>query len=345
MNTTPKRKRSSGATVTTVQVAEAAGVSVATVSRFLTGVTRVSEAKREAIEAAIAQLDFKPNLLAASLKRGRSMTIGVLTQDVNSPFFTETVLGVEAALDGSGYEPLITSVHWNPKEEAERIRRLIARRVDGVIVLSGRLAEPALRRLAQQVPIVATGRQFKTSASPLRGLRLDNEAGGYLATRHLLELGHRQIAHIEGWPGTCDAAERLAGYRRALQEFGVDFDPHLVTSGNFSESGGLLAMNRLLDSGRSFTAVFAANDQTAYGARLALYRRGVRVPEDLALVGFDDLPASLYTTPPLTTVRQPMFEVGKLAAQTLLQLIEGGPAQPQMPTLSLMVRETTSRLR
>lgn len=339
----PRRKPRTAAAVTTVEVARAAGVSVATVSRFLSGATPVSPAKREAIEAAIARLDFKPNLLARSLKRGRSMTVGVLTQDVNSPFFTETVLGVESALQGSGYEPLVGSVHWNPAEEADRIRRLIARQVDGVIVLVGSLDDAQLLKLAEDVPIVLTGRALQSDRA--WGLRLDNEAGGYLATRHLLELGHREIAHIQGPAHSMDTVERVAGWRRALQEFGLRPDKHLLVQGNFSETGGLLAMNRLLDSGRSFSAVFAANDQTAYGARLALYRRGVRVPDDVSLIGLDDLPASVFTTPPLTTVRQPMFEVGQLAARALLQLMDGQPVTVQVPQLSLVVRETTARVR
>ncbi|MCW7541559.1 substrate-binding domain-containing protein [Aquabacterium sp. A7-Y] len=343
MNTKAPRSRPASGSVTTVEVARAAGVSVATVSRFLSGANPVSEAKREAIEAAIAQLDFKPNLLARSLKRGRSMTVGVLTQDVNSPFFTETVLGAESALEGTGYEPLIASVHWNPKQEADRIRRLIARKVDGVLVLVGSLPDAQLLRLAEDVPIVATGRHLRSPRA--WGLRLDNEQGGYLATRHLLDLGHRQIAHIQGQADSVDARDRVAGYRRALEEFGLPYDKRLVMQGNFSETGGLLAMNRLLDGGHSFTAVFAANDQTAYGARLALYRRGVRVPEDVSLIGFDDLPASVFTTPPLTTVRQPMFDIGRLAARVLVQLIEGQRPEVELPGLSLVVRETTGRLR
>jgi len=342
-----RRKRSesgnAGGAVTTVQVAEAAGVSIATVSRYLSGQARVSEAKRDAIDAAIAQLKFKPNLLARSLKRGRSMTIGVLTQDVNSPFFTETLVGVEAALEGTGYQPLIVSSHWRPAEEADRIRSLIGRQVEGILVLIGSLPQAQLLKLAEDVPIVATGRELQ--GQRLLGLRVDNEGGGYLATRHLLELGHRRIVHAAGPDDNVDAADRLAGYRRALAEFGVAFDRKLVVPGNFRETGGLMALTHLLDKGVSFTAVFAANDQTAFGARLALHRRGLRVPEDVSLVGFDDLPISAFVTPPLTTVHQPMFDIGKAAAAALLRLIAGEPAAPEVPALKLVVRETTARVR
>nr|WP_297357035.1 substrate-binding domain-containing protein [uncultured Caldimonas sp.] len=343
MKTKSKTPREAGGSATLLEVARAAGVSAATVSRILNGGTRVSAEKRQAVEKAIAALNFKPNLLAQSLKRGRSMMFGVLTQDVDSPFFAETLLGVEAALSGTGYEPLIASGHWNPKEEADRIRRLLARQVDGMIVLFGRLSNDELLRFSEHVPVVATGHEL--NADRALAFRLDSEAGGYLATKHLLDLGHRGIAHIAGPADHADALDRLAGYRRALAEAGVAFDERLVVQGNFKEPGGVMGANRLLDSGVPFTAIFAANDQTAFGARLALYRRGIRVPEDLSLIGFDDLPSSLYTTPPLTTVRQPMFDVGKLAAQALLQLVEGQPARIAVPELSLVIRETTRRLR
>ncbi|HWP20542.1 MAG TPA: substrate-binding domain-containing protein [Burkholderiaceae bacterium] len=342
MKTISKPGRES-ASATLLEVAREAGVSAATVSRILNGSSRVSAEKRQAVERAIKALNFKPNLLAQSLKRGRSMTVGVLTQDIGSPFFAEALLGIEAALEHTDYEPLIASGHWNPGEEADRIRRLVARQVDGVIVLFGHLADDALAQFAEHVPIIATGHQF-TSPRAI-SFRLDSHRGGYLATRHLLDLGHRDIAHIAGPSDHADAVERLTGYRQALDEAGVRYDERLVVEGNFKEPGGVIAANRLLDSGVPFTAIFAANDQTAFGARLALYRRGIRVPEDVSLIGFDDLPSALYTTPPLTTVRQPMFEVGQQAAAALLKLIEGEPARVEVPELTLVVRETTRRLR
>lgn len=343
MKTMSKTPREPGGTATLLEVARAAGVSPATVSRILNGGTRVSSAKRQAVEEAIRALNFKPNLLAQSLKRGRSMMVGVLTQDVDSPFFAETLLGVEAALAGTGYEPLIASGHWNPAEESDRIRRLLARQVDGMIVLFGRLSNEELLQFSDHVPLVATGHEF--SAPRALAFRLDSEHGGYLATRHLIEQGHRSIAHIAGPPDHADAVDRLAGYRRALNEAGLRFDERLVVEGNFKEPAGVIGVNRLMDSGASFSAIFAANDQTAYGARLALYRLGIRVPEDISLIGFDDLQSSLYTTPPLTTVRQPMFDAGRLAASALLRLIEGETAQVDAPALSLVVRETTRRVR
>ncbi|WP_249383873.1 substrate-binding domain-containing protein [Chitinivorax sp. B] len=329
-------------TATVHEVARAAGVSPATVSRILNGSARVSDAKRRAVEQAIAQLNYKPNLLAQSLKSGRAMTIGILTQDVVSPFFTESLRGIESALIGTGYAPLIVSGHWQQDEESDRVELLIARRVDGIVILSGSLSEAQITTFAQRIPIVATGHRL--AARRALGIKFDQYNGARLATQHLIEMGHRRIAFIAGPVEHEDARVRLEGYRDALMNERIAYEPDMVVQGNFLESGGMLAVNQLLESRQQFTAIFAANDQSAYGARLALYRRGIRVPEDISIIGFDDLPASSYATPPLTTVRQPVYEAGLMAAQSLLQLIRGEPVDSPDLTLELIVRESVRRI-
>lgn len=338
-----RKKQPAAGPTTVTEVAKLAGVSVSTVSRILNGSARVADDKREAVEKAIEELNFKPNLLAQSLKRGSSMTIGVLVQAVESPFFNETLRGIEDTLSGTGYAALIVSGHWNASEEAERIRLLIARRADGLILLSGHLDDEEVLAFSEHLPIVAAGRQLE--APRAASLRLDNVEGGLLATRHLLSLGHTRIAHISGPADHIDAIERLSGYRMALEEAGLAFDPGLVVQGDFRETGGLLAVNQLLARGLPFSALFAANDQTAFGARLALYRKGIRVPEDISLIGYDDLPGSSFTTPPLTTIRQPVYEMGRQAAIALLALIGGQDAALELPRLELVIRETTQRMR
>lgn len=328
--------------VTVLDVAREAGVSASTVSRILNGTARVASDKRTAVENAIRKLDFKPNLFARSLKTGTTMTVGVLTQDIESPFFNRAMRGIEEGLSGSGYAPIIVSGHWNAKEEAERIRLLLARRIDGLVILTGHLDDSQIVEFARHQPIVVTGRQL--NAPNVRSRLLDQEHGGYIATRHLISLGHKRIAHIAGPRDHVDATERLAGYRRAHAEAGIDVAPELIVQGDFLESGGLLSMNRLLDSGHPFTAVFAANDQTAFGARVAMYRRGIRVPDDLSLVGVDDLPAAAYLTPPITTVRQPIYEMGLFAAHALLNMLGNRVPEIDLPALELIVRETTRRL-
>lgn len=330
------------APVTVLDVAREAGVSASTVSRILNGTARVAAEKRNAVEEAIRRLDFRPNQSARSLKMGRTMTIGILAQDIDSPFFTRAMRGIEERLAGTGYAPIIVSGHWNATEEAERIRLLMARNIDGLVILTGHLDERQIVEFARHQPIVVTGRRL--TADNLLSTSLDQSLAGYLATRHLLSLGHRRIAHIAGPSDHSDAIERHAGYLRAHEEAGLAADPALTVQGDFLETGGLMAMNRLLDGGHPFTAVFAANDQSAYGARMAMYRRGIRVPDDISIVGVDDLPASAFLTPPQTTVRQPIYEIGRHAASALLRLLGHEVTLDEVPPLELVVRETTRRV-
>jgi LacI family transcriptional regulator len=337
-----RKESSSTAMVTVHEVARVAGVSAATVSRFLNGTAKVSDEKRQAIESVIEKLNYKPNVLAQNLKAGSSRTIGVLTQSLVSGYFADAMAGIDDALQGTGYAPLIVSGHWHADEEAERIELLIARRVDGLVILSGKLKDAQILKLAHRVPIVAFGREL--DGPQAYGFCLDNYWGACEAVEHLVLQGHRNIAFITGPSDHQDALARLAGYRDTLAKHKIRENQSLVMAGDFSESGGLLAVERLLESGQQFTAIFAANDLTAYGARLALYRRGIRVPEDISVVGFDDLHSSMYTTPPLTTVRQPLFDVGRCLGQAILKMIGQRPLDIDVPQLSLMVRESVRRL-
>ena len=174
---------------------------------------------------------------------------------------------------------------------------LLARKVDGIILLSGRLSDESVMRFSNRRPIVSTGRHIQTKSAI--GFKIDNALGAYLAVHHLIELGHRRIAFISGPADNSDAIDRLKGYERALSEAGIAIDHNLIAEGNFHEISGLTALNKLVESHQQFTAIFAANDLSAYGARLGLYRKGIRVPEDISLVGFDDLPSSSYTAPPM----------------------------------------------
>ncbi len=298
--------------VTELDVALVAGVSSSTVSRILNGTARVADAKRVAVERAIRELNYRPDQSARSLKMGTTMTVGVLTQHIDSPFFTRMLRGIEEGLAGTGYVHIIVSGNWSPAFEEERVRLLLARRIDGLIVLAGRLPDARLLEFGRHQPVVVIGRELE--GRNVHGAWLDQVQAGYLATHHLLADGHRRIADIAGPPQLSDATQRQVGYLKAHEEFGLRPDPALTGQGDFLETGALMAMNRLLDAGQPFTALFAANDQTAYGARMALYRRGIRVPDDISVIGVDDLPAAAYITPAQTTVRQPLYEMGRHAA-------------------------------
>lgn len=335
-------KASNRPPATVHEVARVAGVSAATVSRLLNGTAKVSDDKRQAIEDAIERLSYTPNVLAQNLKTGSSRTIGILTQSLVSGYFADAMAGVDEALQGTGYAPLIVSGHWHADEEAERIELLIARRVDGVVILSGRMTDEQILKLSQRVPIVAFGRDLRGARA--YGFCLDNYRGACEAVEHLVALGHREIAFIAGPSDHRDAVARLAGYRDTLAKHKIRRRPALVAAGDFSEAGGLAALERLLASGQRFSAIFAANDLTAYGARLALYRRGIAVPDDVSVVGFDDLHSSAYTTPPLTTVRQPLFDVGQRLGRAILTMIRGEPLEREVPQPTLMVRESVRAL-
>ncbi len=341
--TKPARKsrrhtETAAGSVTLQQVADAAGVSAATVSRILNGTATVSEDKRSAVDQAVARLGFVPNPVARGLAGGRTLSIGVVTQAIDSPFYGGALRGIEDTLSPAGYSPLFVSGQWSASHEAHCIETLRARRVDGIIVLTGRLSDAALVAHAQELPIVVTGRQLR--APGLYALDFDNYEGARLATHHLLSLGHRYIAFIAGDLRHPDGQERLRGYRAAMEAAGLGFNEALVMPGNFTEASGLMAVERLIDSREPFTAIFASNDQMAFGARLALHRRRLRVPDDVSLVGFDDLASSVYCSPPLTTVHHPVHELGQLAASAVLQLLAGQQPTLALPVPRLMLRES-----
>lgn len=329
--------------MTLEMVAKRAGVSPSTVSRILNGTAVVSEAKRAAVVDATKALGFVPNPLARGLAGGRTFSIGVVTQAIDSPFYGAALRGIEDELDPKGYSPLFMSAHWDPVAEARCLELLQARRVDGIVVLMPRLSDASLQACAQALPVVVTGRALRDTQ--LFSLHFDNFTGALRATEHLLALGHTRIAFITGDEEHPDASERHRGYRAALQAAGVAFDLRLVVPGRYHEISGLEAVNHLVLNKHPFTAIFAANDQMAVGAALGLFQHGLRVPEDVSLVGFDDLPTSVYATPPLSTIHQPAYELGRLAAASVLQLIAGTQPTGELPLPELLVRGSSARVR
>ncbi|WP_018467006.1 LacI family DNA-binding transcriptional regulator [Calidithermus timidus] len=329
--------------VTLSHVAREAGVSPSTVSRVINGTARVAPEKERAVYEAIRRLGYRPNLFAQGLARGKSMSVGVMTQDVASPYYGEVIKGIEQGLDGSPYYPIFASGHWRPEAEREAFKVLSGRKIDALIVMGGLLPDAELLEMAAHLPMVVIGRTVPGLEKDC--LHADQVQGAYEATRHLIELGHRRIAHIAGPLYQQDARDRLEGYRKALAEANLNFDPRLVVEGDYHEPSGLMAVEALLSRGALFTAIFSSNDQMAYGARLALYRRGIQVPGEISLVGFDDLPISSYTTPPLTTVAQPTLEFGREAARAILAKLEGRPYSLPALANKLIIRESTALLR
>lgn len=335
--------RAADSGVTLEQVAREAGVSPSTVSRILNGTARVRDSKVRAVQAAIAKLRFMPNAAARALASGRSMSIGVVIQAIDSPFYGEALAAIENALLRANYSVLFLSGHWRTDDERRCIDHLVSRRVDGIILVTSCLPDNEIQRLSRTVPLVVTGR--KLLGDGIHCLDADSLPGARLATEYLIGQGHTRIAFIAGPADHPDAAQRLEGYRAALAAHRITRVPQLIVNGDYSDAGGYAAMTRLLDSRTAFTAVFAANDQMAYGAMLALHRRGLAVPRDVSVVGFDDLPTSSFTIPPLTTVHRGIAEVGESAAQAIIYLIERRPPRVREPVATLAIRESTRPVR
>ena len=334
---------SNGTTVTLEMVAKEAGVSPSTVSRILNGTARVRESKVQAVEAAISKLQFMPNPVARSLAGGKSMSVGVVIQAIDSPFYGEALAAIEKGLVRANYSALFVSGHWREADERRCIDHLLSRRVEGIILMNSCLADQELLHLSRNLPLVLTGRDV--AGARICSLDVDSTPGARLATDYLIGQGHRRIAFIGGPADHPDAVQRFSGYKASLAAHKVAFDRKLVVTGDYSDAGGHAAMGDLLDSGVKFTAVFAANDQSAHGAMLALHRRGLKVPQDISMIGFDDLPASSFTIPPLTTVHRSIREIGVAAADAMVDLIDGRAPVAKVPSATLAVRESTRPLR
>jgi LacI family transcriptional regulator len=328
--------------VTIRDIANAAGVSPATVSRILNNTATVDPDKEKLVLQAIERLKYQPNTAAQGLVWGRSSTVGVLTQHLGSPFFGDMLRGVEMGLRASPYAPIFASSQWNMGEDMTALDILIRRQVDALIIIGGEIPAEELLELAERMPLIVVTRKIEGLENQC--VCLDNFEGAYRATTYLIEMGHTAIAHITGNLSHQDSWDRRAGYLQALEDANLKVNPNFIVEGDYTEASGVMGVARLLSSldGAPFSAIFAGNDQMAAGVRLALHRRGIRVPEDVSLVGFDDLPSSPYMTPPLTTIRQPALEMGQKAVELVLELLENKSIQGAMFPIQLVVRESVA---
>jgi LacI family transcriptional regulator len=326
------------------EVSCVANVSMATVSRVLNGTAPVSEPMRSRVMRAIEQLEYQPNAFARALATNRSNGVGVIVSNLASPFFGPMLSGIESVFEPNDMHIMVSSGHANLEDEREALNFLLQRKADALVIHSEALSEYELIQLSRRdTPIVLLGRHVPELAD--RCVYLDNERGGSVMTRYLVEQGHSRIAHISGPQSLYDSRARLAGYRKALEEAGIEFDEGLVVEANFQEEGGYLAMRRLLDRGLGFTALFASNDQSAAGALIALREAGLQVPTDISLAGYDDVLYARYLYPALTTVSQPLFEMGREAAKLALALLEGTKVEVRHRFDPLLVtRESVRKL-
>lgn len=303
-------------------VAQAAGVSIATASRVLTGADYpIAETTRQKVLVAAEALGYQPNLVARSLRTERSHTIGVIADDLLSPFTPPILRGIQDYLKSTGYLALIVNSDWDPAIEREAIRTLLSRAVEGIIFAeSGHLA-PTRELEDSEKPFVFVHRLF---GAPIRNSIVPDDFGGArLAVEHLLKLGHRRIAHVAGPQGWHSAQRRLDGYLDTLPRHGIAPDPALVVTGDWEYEGGEAATKELLALTPRPTAIFVANDEMALGVIAAIRNAGLRIPDDVALVSYDNRRYSRVMRPRLTTVSLPAYEMGRRAAELLWAKLQG----------------------
>ncbi|MCH1930811.1 LacI family DNA-binding transcriptional regulator [Shewanella acanthi] len=295
-----------------------AGVSLATVSRVVNNTGKVSDKTKKKVHDAMAKLDYRPNTIAQSLASNRSNSVGVLVSQLDGPFYGPMMREIESALRAANKHVIIAAGHSDADQEKDGVEFLLSRGCDALIVDAEIISNAYLVELCQgKTPVVLINRHV--DGIDERCVHLNNLQGGLLASRHVLEKGHKQIAYISGPLFKLDARERLEGHRQALAEWGLTFDERLFYEGDFREEGGYAAMAALLDRGVLFTAVVCANDQMASGAISLCLERGLRVPEDVSFVGFDNINFPRYISPKLTTISNPINEMGRMAAHWILR--------------------------
>jgi LacI family transcriptional regulator len=300
------------------KVAEVAGVSLATVSRVINPGAKVSDKTRQKVVVAMEKLGYRPNSIAQSLATRSSNSVGVLVSELHGPFFGAMLTVIEETLRAAGKFVLVAASHSREEQERDAIRLLVSRNCDALIVHVEKVSDKFLvEQNAKHTPIVVVNRKVRGLAD--RCFSMNNELGGYLAAQSLLQQKHRSIAYISGPLDFVDAQQRLAGHKRALAEVGVTFDERLLHEGDYHEAGGSEALLHLFDKGLSFSAVVCANDEMAAGAMAAAHDRGLKLPDELSIVGFDDAPISRYVYPKLSTVHYPIRDMSRMAARWVLK--------------------------
>jgi DNA-binding LacI/PurR family transcriptional regulator len=312
-------------------IARAAGVSHSTVSRALSDSPLVSAETKARIQHLAREMGYSPDAQARSLVMGRTQTLGVVVTTITDPFIAEIVQAIENTAHNHGYSVILASSNAEPEREIAAVEMLHSKRVDGVVVTSSRvgaLYQGHLDRLG--VPVVLINSHSEQRGPYMFSINVDNQHGGCLATKHLIEQGHRRIAYVTGpadhvlpsggQTGSDDLA-RLTGYRKALREAGIRFNPVLIVAGTGRPGGGGRALSKLLALKELPTAIFCYNDMTAIGVLHTARQMGISVPRELALVGFDDIPYASYVQPALSTIAQPKPEMGKRATEMVLALL------------------------
>lgn len=331
--------------VTIKDIAKRARVSVGTVSNVLNNTAIVREETKNRVLQAIEERNYEPSRIARSLASKKTKTLGFIIPDIANPFFPEMARGAEDYAVQRGYHIYLCNSDNNPKKEMEYIKDLTGRWVDGIVIVTSDSATEQVSELRKiSIPLVAADREIENLETDT--VIASNMKGAYEATRYLLELGHRNIAFICGPPITKTAQKRHEGYKKALNERGL-YNLRLVRYGSYDMDTGIIMTKRLLKDEPTLTAVFAGNDMIALGVIKAVEEEGLSVPEDISVVGFDDIYVSALIKPRLTTVRQPIYEIGREAASILINRIEDKLPPDRIKKVlpcELVVRDSAKRI-
>jgi len=324
------------------EVAERAGVSYATVSHVINNTRVVSPETRQRVLAAMAELNYRPNALARSLRQGKTNTLGLVLPDSANPFFAEISRSIEDKAFNKGYSVFLCNTELDTERELFYVDVLSKKQVDGIIFVAAGDQTDSLDFLVREgMPVVMIDRNVPNVQ--VDAVLPDHRLGGFLATQHLLKLGHTRIACIAGPSSITPSAERITGYRNALEQANIPYDEKLVIRGDYHAQSGMDITSSILMMDPRPTAVFALNDLMALGALRAAAEAGCSVPKDLAVVGYDNLELSQYTNPPLTTIAQPKKEIGVQAVNLLVERIAQKNRPPSRVVLppELIVRRST----
>jgi DNA-binding LacI/PurR family transcriptional regulator len=329
--------------VTIKDVANKAGVSTATVSRVINNTGYASAESRRKVETSISIMGYTHNTLARSLVTKRTHLIALIIDNISNPFYPQFTLGVEETAEKNGYSVILCNIGSDAEKERNYVKHLTGLQVDGMIFVVSKIRENIYgKQIAINIPVVCLDRQIYIPNSDQ--VVLDQFWGAYYITKHLIDKGHKRIAHIMGPRDYLTAQDRKEGYSKALEENDIRVIQRLIVEGDYTTEYGKIAMNQLLNLENKPTAVFAANDLMAIGAMDAIRKKGFRIPEDIAVAGFDDIPFAALYTPSLTTVSQPTLQMGSLAMQMLIERIKGTASLETREVIfrpAIVVREST----
>lgn len=332
---------------TITDVARLAGVSTTTVSHIINGTRYVSEELKERVDNAIKQLGYRPNSLARGLRRGESKTIGLIVPDNSNPFFAEILRTIENIGFSHGYSVFLCNSDGDLAKEVSYTESLYAKQVDGIVFITANNNVEHLQRLTTNgIPLVIVDRDLQMADTDV--ILVDNFKGGYDATQYLIGLGHRKIACITGPSLLTPSADRVNGYKAALQEAGIPELPEYIVAGDFQFDSGNLGMQQLIQLNPRPTAVFACNDVMALGAMQALRNASLSIPNDISLIGFDDIPLTSVVTPSLSTIAQPIKEIARLTIDLLMRRIQEKdckfPPKKVILSTELVARESCAQI-